>query len=458
MITVGVMTGNSLDAVDAVLTEFDGGRIRDLNAVTVPYPRRLRDEFLILRRQIAEHEGDVAFLHGNDFFIGVSNEYTRLVARAVNSLCAGLSFPKSDIAAIGWHGQTLDHFPPSVAGNRAPYTLQTADAEQLAALTGLPVIYDFRSDDILNGGEGAPLAPAHNRHIAADLRAKGVFPVAFCNAGNTGNIAVVSRFEDGSDATIGWDAGPFNHFADMLARQNTRDACDIDGKHGAKGRVVPELLEKLFVSVARTADGDNFLEKHPPKSSDPARYAKDLNGFCAEYGFENTLRTVEYLAAYAFFATLSFIPETVEFPKAFLLFGGGWKNPLCLSDFKGLFDGRGVVLPRHAAAFAKTRDRLAAPPAIGISARYGYDGTYMEARIFADMARCRITGEPFSFPQSTGAKSPTVAGVYVLPPDVKDCLLLKLFNRFGTKDLIPNPARPAVFSRAAKDSRRQAIS
>ena len=455
MITVGVMTGNSLDAVDAVLTGFDGGRICDLNAATLPYPPRLRDGFLTLRRQIADHGGDVAFLRGNEFFNAVSDEYTRLVARAVDALLSGSDVRKADVAAIGWHGQTLDHFPPSVAGNRPPYTLQTADAGRLAALTGLPVIYDFRSDDLLNGGEGAPLAPTHNRHIAADLRERGVFPVAFCNAGNTGNIAVVSRRTDGEDATFGWDAGPFNHFADMLTRQNTGDACDVDGGHGTNGRVVPELLEKLFDSVARTADGENFFEKQPPKSSDPARYAKDLNGFSAEYGFENTLRTVEYLAAYAFFATLSFIPETVVFPKAFLLFGGGWKNPLCLNDFKGLFDGQGVVLPRHAAAFARTRDRCAVPPAIGFSTEYGYDGTYMEARIFADMARCRITGEPFSFPQSTGAKSPTVAGIYALPPDARDCLLPRLFNRYGTRDLIPNPAHPDVFSRAAKDSSRQ---
>ena len=71
-----------------------------------------------------------------------------------------------EIAAIGFHGQTCDHFPPSAAGGSEPYTLQVGDPRLLADLTGIPVIYDFRSDDLMNGGEGAPLAPLHNRRIA----------------------------------------------------------------------------------------------------------------------------------------------------------------------------------------------------------------------------------------------------------------------------------------------------
>ena len=449
MITVGVMTGNSLDAVDAVLTRFDGGRMADLAACSLPYPAELRNGFLTLRERIARHGYDVSFLKNDNPFTVVLKSCTDLVAETVNTLCRG--FDKSEIAAIGLHGQTCGHFPPSVAGDAAPYTLQVFDPARLAALTDLPVIYDFRSDDMANGGEGAPLAPIHNAHIAADLKEKGLFPVAFCNAGNTGNIAVVSETADGKSVTVGWDAGPFNHFADTLSRFGANEPCDLNGRFGARGRIVPELLADLFDTAAVTGNGENFYLLPPPKSSDPSWYRIDAADVCARFGFENALRTVEYLGAYGFMTALSMIGENVKMPQSFLLFGGGWKNPLALNDFKDLLNGKGIVLPRHADVFARVRARFSRPPAVDFSDRYGYSGTYMEARIFADMARCRITGEPFSFPETTGCKSPTVAGIYALPPAGAP-LLDGLFEQYGTKDLIPNPP-PRLFSRAAKESR-----
>ncbi len=449
MITVGVMTGNSLDAVDTVLTRFDGGRMADLAACSLPYPAELRNGFLTLRERIARHGYDVSFLKNDAAFTAVLKSCTDLVAETVNTLCRG--FDKPEIAAIGLHGQTCGHFPPSVAGDAAPYTLQVFDPARLAALTGLPVIYDFRSDDMANGGEGAPLAPIHNAHIAADLKEKGLFPVAFCNAGNTGNIAVVSETADGKSVTAGWDVGPFNHFADALSRFGTGEPCDLDGRFGRRGRIVPELLAELFDTAAVTGNGDNFYLLPPPKSSDPSWYRINAADVCARFGFENALRTVEYLGAYGFMTALSMIGENVKMPQSFLLFGGGWKNPLVLNDFKGLLNGAGVVLPRHADVFARVRSRFSRPPAVDFSDRYGYSGTYMEARIFADMARCRITGEPFSFPETTGCQSPTVAGIYALPPAGAP-LLDALFEQYGTKGLIPNPP-PRLFSRAAKESR-----
>lgn len=449
MITVGVMTGNSLDAVDAVLTRFDGIRMTDPAACSLPYPAELRNGFLMLRERIARREYDVSFLKNDDFFASVLNRYTDLVAETVNTLCRG--FDKAEIAAIGLHGQTCGHFPPSVAGNAAPYTLQVFDPARLAALAGLPVIYDFRSDDMANGGEGAPLAPIHNAHIAADLKEKGLFPVAFCNAGNTGNIAVISETAGGKSITAGWDTGPFNHFADALTRFGVNEPCDWNGRFGGRGRIVPELLDELFDTAAVTGNGENFYLLPPPKSSDPDWYRLNAADICTRFGFENALRTVEYLGAYGFMTALSMIGENVEMPQSFLLFGGGWKNPLVLKDFTALINGESFVLPRHAKAFARVRSRFPRPPAVDFSDRYGYSGTYMEARIFADMARCRITGEPFSFPETTGCKSPTVAGIYVLPPAGAP-LLDGLFERYGTKSLIPNPP-PRLFSRAAKASR-----
>lgn len=448
--TIGIMTGNSLDAVDAVLCEFDNGRMKDLASCSLPYPAELTNDVIRLRAQIAAHDNDPAFLENNPFFERVLKNYTLLAAQTVNTLCDRSGIDKSEIAAVGWHGQTCGHFPPSIAAGQPPYTLQIFDPVRLADLTGLPVIYDFRSDDLMNGGEAAPLAPVHNRHIAADLREKGAFPVAFCNAGNTGNIAVISETDDRRDVTQGWDIGPFNHFADMLVRMAKSEPCDLDGRYGRQGQIVPELLSELFDTAAVTNEGKNFYLQPPPKSSDPCWYRLDLQDAQKEYGFKNTLRTIEYLSAYTFLYTLSFIPENVRMPHTFLLFGGGWKNPVVLEDFKELFKGNGLVLDRHKTLFEQIRARFSVPPQIDFSDKYGYSGAYMEARIFADMAKCRITAEPFSFPETTGCKAPTVAGIYVLPQTTqKTYLLTRLMDQYQTAGLIKNEWNKK-YSRAAK--------
>ncbi len=448
--TIGIMTGNSLDAVDAVLCEFNNGQMKDLAFCSRQYPMELTEAIIRLRTEITAHDNDPEFLENDPFFDRVLKDYTRLVAKTVNDLCEQSGIQKSEIAAIGLHGQTCGHFPPSIAGDLPPYTLQIADAAELADLTDLPVIYDFRSDDLMNGGEAAPLAPVHNQHIAADLRKKGAFPVAFCNAGNTGNIAVISETNEGKETTQGWDIGPFNHFADMLVRTTKGEPCDKDGHYGKQGRIIPELLSELFDTAAVTNENKNFYLQTPPKSSDPAWYRSELQSVQEKYGFENTLRTIEYLSAYTFVHTLSFVPENVRLPQTFLLFGGGWKNPVVLEDFKELIKGNGFVLDRHKDLFQQIKSRFTATPQADFSDKYGYSGAYMEARIFADMAKCRITGEPFSFPETTGCKTPTVAGIYVLPrTDKKSYLLTDLMQQYRTTGLIKNEWRKK-YNRAAK--------
>lgn len=195
------------------------------------------------------------------FSLEAINEYTSLVAETVNTFLQRSGYRREDIAALGFHGQTCDHFPPSIAGGKPAYTVQVGNAGLLADLTGIPVIYDFRSDDIMAGGEGAPLAPVHNLHIAGDLRNKGVFPVAFCNAGNTGNISVITEDKDGENVVRGWDVGPFNHYTDYLVRTYKGQPYDDGGRLAAGGRIVPELLRDLFDNAAVDGIGRNFTFK-----------------------------------------------------------------------------------------------------------------------------------------------------------------------------------------------------
>lgn len=205
--TIGIMTGNSLDGVDIVLTGFENGRITDLGGFSKPYPRSLTEKMLRLRARIREEGGRMERLVEDGFSLAAIDEYTSLVAETVNTFLPRSGCRREDIAALGFHGQTCDHFPPSIAGGEPAYTVQVGNAGLLADLTGIPVICDFRSDDIMAGGEGAPLAPVHNLHIAGDLRNKGVFPVAFCNAGNTGNISVITEDKDGKTSSEAGTSG-----------------------------------------------------------------------------------------------------------------------------------------------------------------------------------------------------------------------------------------------------------
>lgn len=437
--TIGIMTGNSLDAVDVVLTSFDEKMIKDEGCFSLAYPQNLREKFLVLKDLFARKENHFEIFQ-SDFFKNTVDEYTCLVAQTVNMLLEKCSVDKKDIAAIGFHGQTCDHFPPSVAKGEEPYTLQVGDAQKLADLTDIPVIYDFRSDDIMNGGEGAPLAPLHNLHLAQAIKKQGFENVAFCNGGNTGNIAVVNQ-----NQVVGWDIGPFNHLPDLLMRKHKNLPYDKNGEFGKKGKINPELLRKMFNHVAVCADGENFYLKLPPKSSDPHWYQEIYDGALS---FEDNLRTAEYLSAYTFVYNLQYISSEFELPGLYLLFGGGWNNELILNDFKNIITQKGLILSEHIQTFEAIYKRLPTAVTADFSDKFGFSGEYMEARIFADMAYAKIIDQPFSKPEISGCRQPTVDGIFVLPRNGKKYLLQELLNQYN------NPAQPEktplMWSRAAK--------
>ncbi len=405
---IGVMTGNSLDAVDAVLTHFEGDKISDICGHSREIPSNISFGFRRLKEMLAQNDGDIKNIASNPklHFKDLHDAYVRLVAQTVNELIEKSNFEKNKIDAIGFHGQTCYHLPPSVAATgKQPNTLQIGSGQMLSDLTHLPVAFDFRSDDLMNGGEAAPLAPVHNQHLARDLKTKGIFPVAFCNGGNTGNIAIVYE-----NKVIGWDTGPFNHFVDYLMRSEKHENCDWNGKYGKQGKIDLSLLNELFNHAVQTQSGENFLLKNPPKSSDPAWYKTTPKLIDTNIAFADRVRTVEFFSAYIFAYALRHSP--IGTPSHFLIFGGGWNNPIIKNDFQNLLRGKAPILPEHEKIFQKIKKTDAE---IVWSDDYGYNGKYMEARIFADMAKCLLTQTPFTYPETTGCKEPTVGGILVYP-------------------------------------------
>jgi anhydro-N-acetylmuramic acid kinase len=449
LLSIGVNTGNSLDAADVVLTKFGvDGSISDLEALSVPMPEQLADSLRLLRSAVVDAAGDMEkAIHlyeqraaNTDSHPQSADDlirrYTLYVGAAVKELTNGVADKlgaDATIDVIGFHGQTCAHQPPSIARDaETAYTVQIGDGQLLADETGIPVVFDFRSDDLMNGGEAAPLAPVHHEHLARHLKTRGIFPIAFCNAGNTGNISVITERPDHSVFVIGWDVGPFNDYPDKLVQRERALPCDVDGKIGAQGKVNADLLRLLFEKSAVNEHGTNYLLQPPPKSSDPQWY-RQLPELCGEakigsniLSFEDRLRTAEYFAAYVYYFSLKWIPSDLPIPTCFALCGGGWNNPVCRDHFEKLLRGEfdhHPVLAEHKEVFAEIFQRLnSSGRAIetALADQFGFSGQYMEARLFADAAVCRVMGVPFTRPETSGCRTPTVLGIIRFPHGRKD--------------------------------------
>lgn len=460
LIALGIMTGNSLDGVDTVISRFSAkGKVVDIASDVTPMSQGLSDELRNLRDVVSIHNGDISkaeaafcgFRGDRHALTKLHDEYLNEVIAATratieNAIKKGAISSPSDVDVIGFPGQTCAHLPPSIArrGALSPYTVQFGDGQELANTLRIPVVYDFRSDDLLKGGEGAPFAPTHHLHLAETTRSYGAFPISFINAGNTGNFSVLTkRVGQAATQIMGWNTGPFNHFSNMLARIGKQQSCDIDGAVGACGRVSKELLQLLFDRSVATPEGDNFLLQPPPRSLvfQWYRAIPELTGEAPVLGevlsLPDRMRTAQYFAAYLVMYSLTFIPSDSEMPTHFGLAGGGWKNPVVLNHFKELLSPHSnpIILDSHRDAYLQLRSRLPKKPVtIELTSAYGFHPQAMEARIFADAAVHRVWGEPFTFPQTTGVGKPCVCGIVRFPSGI-DARSFKIgdhMDAFGT--------------------------
>lgn len=391
---IGNMTGNSMDALDFVLTEFDGDKMEDVYTFSKPFDAAMQHKIEQLRRKV--YNLTAMEIESMPEFVEVHDEYIRQVAAGINEMCEQGQIDKSTIDAIGFHGKTLDHNPPSKAHRNGdiPYTLQMGSGEMLADLTNLKVVYDFRSALIMNGFEGAPLIPPHNAHIALS-EGDGIY----YNGGNTSNFAYVRNHV----ALIGSDCGPFNEYCDNWVRDHTELPFDKDGHLGKQGNINKQLLKFMYEQAAV------FYDSALPKSGDPAYYHKqEIFDFVDDAGisFADALRSFEYFAAYIAAYSIAQIPSSLALPKDIILFGGGWHNPLILADFKDILQGKGYILPKHKQVFAAMMSRMPK----NVNVRYSSFGEYMEARLFADMARYKLENKPWELAEVISSGKNIVCG------------------------------------------------
>ncbi|HEX5057131.1 MAG TPA: anhydro-N-acetylmuramic acid kinase [Gammaproteobacteria bacterium] len=366
---IGLMSGTSLDGIDAALVDFNGKDWRLIDTVYRSFPAGLREQLLALCNAASI---DVDSLGHTDAMLA------RLYAETAQNLLQKNALSARDIAAIGCHGQTIRHRPPSQnqsdISRPLPYTLQIGDPNRIAELTGITTVADFRRRDIAAGGQGAPLVPAFH---ACALSSPTEYRVVL-NIGGIANITLLS-----ATGVSGFDTGPGNILLDMWTQRHFGQSCDRGGALAVNGRPDKSMLAHML--------GDPYFLLAPPKSTGREYFNSEwLEDFLPTSHIDplDVLNTLTHLTAHSIaMAIQRFSPEA----ERVLVCGGGVHN-----DF-----------------LMKLLAELLAPCRLGSTAEAGLDPDFVEATAFAWLASQTLAGKPGNLPGVTGAnKAVILGGVY----------------------------------------------
>ena len=348
---LGAMSGTSLDGVDAALVLTDGVTISEFGASG--YRGYSDAEQAVLRAALGKWPGD---------------DLAEAAEVVFRSHFAALQGFEADV--IGFHGQTLAHEPQGRG------THQLGDGAALAEALGRSVVWDFRSNDVELGGEGAPLAPFFHWACAKWIGADA--PLAFLNLGGVGNLTWVdplSTAPEGEGALLAFDTGPANAPINDLMMERRGLAYDKGGALAAQGQVVDGALE-LFLE-------EGYFRKMPPKSLDRNDFFLMLD-LVRELADADAAATMTAMAAAAVMQGMEHCPVV---PDRLLVTGGGRHNPVMMAMLASALDC--TVQPVEAV---------------------GLDGDMLEAQAFAYLAVRVMRGLPTSAPGTTGVRAPVGGG------------------------------------------------
>jgi anhydro-N-acetylmuramic acid kinase len=388
---IGLMSGTSLDGIDAALLETDGETVaRPGLGLTQPYDgetRALLRQALTDARAMADGKGeaDAPVPHAIREAERLSTEAH---VRAVRALLEKTGLGPADIALIGFHGQTILHRPAQ------RLTWQIGDGALLARSTGIDVVNDFRSADVKAGGQGAPLVPLYHAALvrsspaseangggggrSTPRRAKAgggekttalAEPVAVVNIGGVANVTYIN----GGDV-LAFDTGPGNAPIDDWTQRHTGKVVDEGGALARTGRIDQAALAAMLAHP--------FFDRKPPKSLDRQDF-----GFAAVEG----LGAADGAATLAAFTAAAIARAREHFPQApaaWVICGGGRHNDFLMDRLRAL---------------------LAAP--VRRAEDVGWNGDWLEAEAFAYLALRAKKGLPLSLPTTTGVPRPMTGGV-----------------------------------------------
>ncbi|WP_170774475.1 anhydro-N-acetylmuramic acid kinase [Ruegeria lacuscaerulensis] len=361
---LGAMSGTSLDGVDTAVVETDGVRI--LGFGPSGYRAYSDAERAVLRAALGQW-------HGPE--VDAAAELVTVAhAEALSEF--------DEIDLIGFHGQTLAHEP------RGRGTLQVGDGDGLTQALGVPVVWDFRSDDVAMGGEGAPLAPFF--HFACAKWIGATEPLCFLNLGGVGNLTYVDPSFDGPEAPgalLAFDTGPANAPVDDLMQARLGLPMDRDGALARQGSVEAGALE-LFLS-------EPFFRKMPPKSLDRNDFAEMIR-LVQELSDADAVATLTGMCAAGVMQGMEHCPKP---PARVLVTGGGRRNPVLMDMLRAGLD-------------------CAVEPVETV----GLDGDMLEAQAFAYLAVRVARGLPTSCPGTTGVSALVGGGVVSSVERIEDSI------------------------------------
>jgi anhydro-N-acetylmuramic acid kinase len=362
---IGLMSGTSLDGVDAVLIDCQNpANLKLLGRHGEPFPADLKDALWALQAP-AHDELNRMSLAG----LGLAQVY----AQAVKMLLLKTGYSSNHIQAIGAHGQTVRHAPD------LGFTCQINAPATLVELSGIAVISDFRSRDIAAGGQGAPLVPAFHEHVFSSNTPRVIL--------NLGGIANLSVLEPGH-APRGSDSGPANMLIDNWAKLHTGQSFDNGGQWGAKGHVNEALLALLI------ADEPWFKKPFPKSTGRDLFNVSWLNKQLVNFKKTNfsTLDAIDVQA------TLQCLTARTVALAIDALGAHGWPIYVCGG---GAFNDS---MMRHIAR--ETQAAMNTTDSLGIPAQD------VEAAAFAWLAWAHVQRVPANEPKATGAKGARVLGAY----------------------------------------------
>lgn len=377
---IGMMSGTSLDAVDAVLAHYtddnndtDKVKWEVICHAELPIPIELKQQLYQLNFPDSDNQYEAI---GGELHIAkiAEQQLTHCYAEAYHQLIENTNVSTDKIIGIAAHGQTIRHNPNA----EYPYTVQLLNGALLSHLTGQTVICDFRSKDIAAGGQGAPLAPIFHQYLFQQQK-----PFAVINIGGIANVSLITDTGALGGGTIGFDCGTGNCLMDEWIYRHQGKQFDESGQWASTGKVLPDVLSTLLT--------DEYFSKEIPKSTGRDYFNMQwleqyLSG---NERPQDVMRTLLTLTAKGITDSLPNDIQTV------ILAGGGAKNDVLVQTIKELLSVR------------KNNQQI---PTVILTDDLGINTQHVEALGFALLGKLCLDGTPIHTPQITGAKKPVICG------------------------------------------------
>ncbi|MDK9558919.1 anhydro-N-acetylmuramic acid kinase [Marinobacter sp. M216] len=356
---IGLMSGTSMDGIDAVLVSFDDQSVNVHASETLNYPDDLRHRLLA----VSQNQGTPDEVGELDTLAGA------LFADAASRVIKRSGISPSAIRAIGSHGQTIRHQPSGFA----PFSIQIGNPAVIAERTGITTIADFRRRDMAAGGQGAPLVPAfHKAFFSSDCEDRCIL-----NLGGIANITWIPA--DSTEPVTGFDTGPANALMDAWCLNQTGLPYDTDGHWADEGSVNQELLKDML--------SDAYFARSAPKSTGKERFNLDWVKTQVQrhpdIPAEDVQRTLLQLTVTSIIHQLPAVPAMKIYAC-----GGGTRNPLLMREL----------------------EQAVSPASLAVTAELGLDPQWVEPVAFAWLAQQTLAGNPGNLPDVTGARGPRILG------------------------------------------------